>query len=99
MGNEEEYAMLDNPRIFGNEQLDREVIEEYGSVTPYSEDRDEWCTMPVRLCWDQAGGLQIELGAYTLGGRDIDLVVSAIGRYYAVDMEMRAAAGSDQPDG
>ena len=42
--------------------------------------------------------MQVEAGPYTLGGHDIDVLVSAIGRYYTVDMEMRAAADSGTTD-
>jgi hypothetical protein len=90
--------VLDDPRIFADEQLDREIVEDCGTVKPFAEDLDQWCTMPFRLVWDEAGGLQLEVGPYTLGGHGIDLLVSAIGRYYAVDMEMRAAADSDTTD-
>lgn len=58
---DEDYLVLDDPRIFANEQLNRVVIEECGTVTPYSEDLDEWSAMPVRLVWDEAGGLQTRL--------------------------------------
>jgi hypothetical protein len=43
-------------------------------------------------------GMQVEAGPYTLGGHDIDVLVSAIGRCYTVDMEMRAAADSGTTD-
>jgi hypothetical protein len=42
--------------------------------------------------------MQVEAGPYTLGGHDIDVLVSAIGRCYTVDMEMRAAADSGTTD-
>jgi hypothetical protein len=96
--NDEKYVVLDEPRTFADEELDREVIEDLGTVTPYAEDREQWCAMPVRVVWDEAGGLGLEVGPYSLGGRDIDFLVSAIGRYYAVDMEMRAAADSGATD-
>ena len=34
VGDEKEYAVLDAARTFANEQLDREVIEDLGTVMP-----------------------------------------------------------------
>jgi hypothetical protein len=34
MGNDEEYTVLDEPRTFADEQLDRAVIEDCGTVQP-----------------------------------------------------------------
>jgi hypothetical protein len=68
---DDEYAVLDAARTFANEQLDREVIEDLGTVTPYAENLDQWCSMPVRLVWNEAGGLQVEAGPYTLCARTV----------------------------
>jgi hypothetical protein len=56
------YTMLDDPRTFADEQLDREVIERCGTVTPHAEDRDCWCAMPVRLVWDAGRGWSLHAG-------------------------------------
>jgi hypothetical protein len=95
---DEEYLVLDDPRIFADEQLDREIVEDCGTVMPYSGEGEQWCAMPVRLVWDQAGGLQIELGPYTLPQREVDVITSAISSYYPALWAMQATEEPGQPD-
>jgi len=57
-----DYPVLDDPRSETAEFLGRDVIEEFGVITPYFPQDDSWRTLPVRLVYDGGGGLQIELG-------------------------------------
>jgi hypothetical protein len=47
--------------------------------------------MPVRLVWDEAEGLQVELGPFTLPKRQIDVITSALSSYYPALGAMQAA--------
>jgi hypothetical protein len=80
---EEDWPVLDDPRTLPNEWGDRDVLEDFGSVNPYAEDLDRWCLLPMRLVWNSAGGLGLEVGPYTLHTHAIDAVASVLTSYYA----------------
>lgn len=67
--------VLDDPRT---EDLDGVVLEEFGVITPYTPEDHGCKTRPVRLTHDFVGGLQIELGPYNLGERELRVLDRAI---------------------
>jgi hypothetical protein len=84
------YPVLDDPRT---EDLGRDVIEEFGVITPYFPQDDSCRTLPVRLVHDQGGGLQIELGHFNLGMRELRVLHRAINVLLKWESESRSAAG------
>jgi hypothetical protein len=84
------YPVLDDPRT---KDLGRDVIEEFGVITPYFPQDDSWRTLPVRLVHDQGGGLRIELGHFTLGMRELRVLDRAINVWLKLQNESRSAAG------
>ena len=75
MTQESKFPTLDAPRE------DTTVIAEYGVVEPYVEEADYWMTLPVRLTLSSGGGICIELGIYTFGRDDIEVLRRAIVGY------------------
>jgi hypothetical protein len=72
------FAVLDHPRTEVNEDLGRVVLEEFGVITPYFPQDECWRTLPLRLVHDGGGALQIELGPYNLGERELRVLYRAI---------------------
>jgi hypothetical protein len=72
------FPVLDHPRTECNDEFGRVVLEEFGVITPYTPEDDGWKAMPVRLVYDCGGGLQIEAGPYTLGRRQLRVLIAAI---------------------
>jgi hypothetical protein len=58
-------------------------MDEYGSLEPYVDEIDYWCTMPMRLALTCGAGLGLEIGPYTLDSEDIELLRRAIAGYDA----------------
>jgi hypothetical protein len=83
------FAVLDHPRTEANEDLGRVVLEEFGVITPYFP-QDDFCrTLPVRLVYDGVGGLQIELGPYNLGERELRVLHRAINAWLKSENHFR----------
>ena len=84
-----DYPVLDDPRSETAEFLGRDVIEEFGVITPYFPQDDSWRTLPVRLVYDGGGGLQIELGPYNLGERELRVLYRAINAWLKSENHFR----------
>lgn len=74
------FDILDTTRT---DQCNRAVLDHLGYVEPHIEETDGWCSMPVRLVFDQAAGLHLEVGPYDLDAADIDVMRRAIAAYDA----------------
>lgn len=84
-----DYPVLDDPRTEENEDLGRVVLEEFGVITPYTPEDDWWKTMPVRLAYGCVGGLQVEVGPYTLGKRELRVLSRAINTWLEQENQSR----------
>jgi len=93
---EEEWPVLDAPRTLADE-WDREVLEEFGSVAPIAEDLERSCLLPLRLVWSDLGGLELEVGPYTLPPGAVDAMTSALTSFYATLWAQRPEAYEDRP--
>jgi hypothetical protein len=51
---------------------------ELDPLTPYTPKGDGWKSLPVRLIYNQDGDLQVEIGPYTLGRRELRVLYRAI---------------------
>lgn len=76
-----DFPILDAPRTEADAELGRLVIADLGAIEPHIAEVDDWCTMPVRIVHDQAGGLHMELGPYSLDVTDIAKLREAIRQY------------------
>jgi len=76
-----DFALLDATYEAANSELGRDVVAELGVIEPRIDETDTWCRVPMRLVYDQAAGLHIELGPYSLDPGDIDRLREAIRRY------------------
>jgi hypothetical protein len=54
-----DFPVHDGPRTEDNAE-GREVLEEFGVITPRTPEDDWWKTLPVRLIHDQGGGLSAQ---------------------------------------
>jgi hypothetical protein len=77
------FPILDSPRIYANESLNRFIMNSFGYAEPYLDESDSWVAMPVRLTHDAGGGWRIELGPYSFGACDILPVKEAIAAWEA----------------
>ena len=97
-----DYPVLDDPRSETAEFVGRDVIEEFGAITPYFPHDDFWRTLPVRLVYDGGGGLQIELGPYNLGERELRVLYRAINAWLKSENHFRRCqadrAAAEQAD-
>ena len=75
------FPLLDAPRADANAELSRVILDFCGYVEPNIPELDDWCSMPVRLVHDQAGGFHLELGPYGIDRRDIEVLRAAIHAY------------------
>lgn len=75
------FPVLDAPRTDANAELGRAIVDFLGYVEPHIPETDNWCSMPVRLVYDQAGGFHIELGPYGLDAADVHTLRQAIHAY------------------
>ena len=93
-----DYPVLDDPRSETAELLGRDVIEEFGVITRYFPQENFWRTLPVRLVHDGGGGLQIELGPYNLGKRDLRVLGRAICEFRRLLVELAEQADENQDE-
>ncbi len=75
------FPILDATRTVGNAELGRDIYADLGHVEPYIEEVDAWCTLPLRLVFDQAAAVHLELGPYDLDHVDIERLRAAIAAY------------------
>lgn len=78
---EPDFPVLDSDRAHANKEYARVVLDFLGYIEPYVEEVDSWVSMPVRLAHDQAGGLRLEIGPYTLAAADTLRIRDAIRSY------------------
>lgn len=78
-----DFPLLDGPYTVGNTELGRVILDDLGVIEPHLDETDSWVTMPLRLVHDQAGGLHLECGPYSLDPKDIDRLREAIRQYDA----------------
>jgi hypothetical protein len=76
-----DFPVLDAPRTVANAELGRVILDFLGCVEPHLPELDDWCAMPVRLVYDQAGGWHLECGPYSLDRCDIEVLRAAIAAY------------------
>ncbi|MGV0618169.1 hypothetical protein ABQE58_25075 [Mycolicibacterium elephantis] len=76
-----DFPVLDAPRTEGNRTLGRVVFDHLGVIEPYIEEIDSWVTLPMRLVHDQAAGIHLEVGPYSVAGRDIERLRAALRAY------------------
>lgn len=76
-----DFPLLDADRAVANAELGRDVIAELGAVEPHIDELDSWCTLPLRLVVDQAAGMHLEIGPYSITGDDIERLRAAIKAY------------------
>lgn len=76
-----DFPVLDHPRLRENTDYNRVIIDVFGHMEPYLPETDSWCSMPLRLTHNTAGGFQIELGPYTLDAADIMRLREAFAEY------------------
>lgn len=75
------FPVLDAPRTEANHSLGRVILDYHGELEPYIEEIDSWISMPVRLVHDQAAGIHLEIGPYSLDRRDIERLHAALTAY------------------
>lgn len=75
------FPTLDAPRTHANLEFGRVVFDHLGFIEPYIEETDSWITMPMRLVHDQAAGIHLEVGPYSVDSRDIERLRAAIAAY------------------
>jgi hypothetical protein len=76
-----DFPVLDRPH--DDQTPGRVVCDEYGSLEPYLDEIDYWCSMPVRLVVTCGVGLHVEIGPYSVDPEDIELLRKAIAGYDA----------------
>ncbi|NTY58677.1 hypothetical protein [Mycolicibacterium sphagni] len=76
-----DFPLLDANYAAANAEVGREVVADLGVIEPRIDETDSWITLPMRLVYDQAGGLHIELGPYAIDQRDIAKLREAIRQY------------------
>lgn len=76
-----DFPVLDATYAVANDELGRHVIAELGAIEPHIDELDSWCLLPLRLVVDQAAGLHIEVGPYSLSELDIERLRAAIAAY------------------
>lgn len=76
-----DFELLDAPRTEANAELGRVIYDTFGFVEPYIEETDSYCSMPLRLTFDQAAGWHLECGPYDLDAADILALRQAIAAY------------------
>jgi hypothetical protein len=79
--NHSDFPILDAPRTDANAELGRCILDVLGLIEPHLPELDDWCAMPLRLVHDQAGGVHIECGPYSLDRADIEVLRAAIASY------------------
>lgn len=72
--------MSDFPILDGNRESteDRMVISECGELEPYIDEIDGWVSMPLRVTTTPGVGIVLEVGPYTLDGRDVARLRAAL---------------------
>lgn len=76
------YPVLDAPRTFADTELSRVVInDQLAPIEPHIEETDWYVTLPLRIVYDQGAGVHIEIGPYSMDGRDIERLRAAITAY------------------
>ncbi len=72
--------MSDFPVLDGNRDCteDRMVIGECGELEPYIDEIDGWVSMPLRVTTTPGVGIVLEVGPYTLNGRDVTRLRAAL---------------------
>jgi len=73
--------VLDASYSTANTELGREVVQTLGSIEPHIDETDSTVAIPIRLTHDQAAGLHLELGPYSLSELDIEQLRAAIRAY------------------
>lgn len=61
--------------------LTRDIFRQFADLEPYVELIDAEYALPLRLVHDQAAGLHLELGPYSLNRADVNLLREAIAAY------------------
>ena len=77
------FPVLDAPRTEADAELGRVILDFLGYLEPHIPETDTWCSMPLRLVYDQGGDVHIELGPYGLSQGDIETLRTAIAAYDA----------------
>jgi hypothetical protein len=75
------FPRIDAPRPVANTEHRRVILDYVGDVEPFIEADDSCSSMPVRVVHDQAAGFHIEVGPYSLFGRDIGVLRDALASY------------------
>jgi hypothetical protein len=73
-----DFPILDAPRPIADSELNRDVLREFGNMCAYIEEIDYYAELPVRVVYDQGSAFHIEVGPYSLDGRDINRLRAAI---------------------
>ena len=76
-----DFELIDAPRPIGNTEFSRVIADTFGFVEPYIEERDGWCSLPLRLVHNISSGWHLELGPYDLDAADIHTLRAAIRAY------------------
>lgn len=75
------FPVLDADRSHEHEEIGRVVIDFADALEPYVPMTDSWITLPVRVSINQASGVVLELGPYTLDARDVRRLRNGIDRF------------------
>lgn len=75
------FPVLDAPRTDADAELGRIVLDRFGFVEPHVPELDWWCAMPLRLVYDQAGDVHLEIGPYSMSECDIEALRTALRAY------------------
>ncbi|OBJ43110.1 hypothetical protein A5621_00860 [Mycobacterium colombiense] len=76
-----DFPVLDAPRLYADNMLDRRIAGDFGCVEPYMAELDTWIAMPLRLVHDGGAGWNLELGPYSLNAADMHKLREAIAAY------------------
>ncbi|AKJ72055.1 hypothetical protein [Gordonia alkanivorans] len=76
------FPVLDADRTHEHEEIGRVVIDGADALEPYVPMTDSNVSIPLRVAVNQAAGVVLEIGPYTLDLRDVRRLQDAIERFY-----------------
>lgn len=72
-----DFPVQDSPR----DNAEGRTVLAVGYIEPLDEERDSWCTLPLRVTHTPDAHLVIEIGPYTLDRADIEQLRHTIREY------------------
>jgi len=90
--------IVDDPRTGANEELGRMVIDEFPAVWPHRDVTDDSVRLPVRLVFNAAMDVGLEIGPYDFADTDIKILKVAIAAWDKIERTRRIVPPDEHPD-